>query len=291
MKEFSRFHPLVILCYFTAVISFSMVLTHPIFLTISVVCSLCFCLSVTESDKSYLKLIFPLAFFTALVNPLINHNGTTYLFQLPWGNFVTLEAVLFGIAAAAVLTQVVLLFSCFSSIFTSEKFMFVFGRILPSLSLILSMVLRFVPLFKSRYNAVSNARKSITPQGLTLRQKMKFTLSVFSATVGWSLENAIETGDSMKARGYGLKGRSMYSNFTFTLRDFAALVYILIATVYVLTGTIMGAVDFVYYPQLFLTPITPYSISIFSVYTLLFVFPFIIETVEAIKWKKLKSKI
>ena len=40
-----------------------------------------------------------------------------------------------------------------------------------------------------------------------------------SILVTWALENAIETADSMKSRGYGLKGRTAFSIYRFNRRD------------------------------------------------------------------------
>jgi energy-coupling factor transport system permease protein len=40
---------------------------------------------------------------TAWLNPLFNHAGVTLLFYLPGGNPVTLESMVYGLAAATML--------------------------------------------------------------------------------------------------------------------------------------------------------------------------------------------
>lgn len=50
-------------------------------------------------------------------------------------------------------------------------------------------------------------------------KKVRYALNMVSILVTWALENAIETADSMKSRGYGLKGRTAFSIYRFNRRD------------------------------------------------------------------------
>lgn len=95
---------------------------------------------------------------TILINLAFNHEGATILAYLPSGNPLTRESILSGIAAAAMLAAVVTWFSCYTEIMTSDKFIYLFGRIRPALSLVLSMTLRFVPKFKEQFRVVSDAQ-------------------------------------------------------------------------------------------------------------------------------------
>ena len=47
-------------------------------------------------------------------------------------------------------------------------------------------------------------------------KKIRYALNMVSILVTWALENAIETADSMKSRGYGLRGRTAFSIYRFT---------------------------------------------------------------------------
>ncbi|MEG1317234.1 MAG: energy-coupling factor transporter transmembrane protein EcfT, partial [Oscillospiraceae bacterium] len=73
----------------------------------------------------------------------------------------TLEAIVYGFASAALLASVMCWFSCYNAVMTSDKFVCLFGRIIPSLSLLLSMCLRFVPKFKAQIKEVSNAQRCV----------------------------------------------------------------------------------------------------------------------------------
>ena len=83
------------------------------------------------------------------------------LTYLPSGNPLTLESILYGVAAAVMLASVVLWFSSYNEVMTSDKFVYLFGRMIPALSLVLSMALRFIPKFKSQMEVVSEAQACI----------------------------------------------------------------------------------------------------------------------------------
>ena len=64
-------------------------------------------------------------------------------------------------ASAVMLMAVLNWFSCYHIVMTSDKFMYLFGRVIPATSLVFSMVLRFVPRLKARFHVVSNAQKCV----------------------------------------------------------------------------------------------------------------------------------
>ena len=137
---------------------------------------------------------------SALINPAFNHEGVTVIAYLPSGNPLTLESILYGIVAASMVATVICWFSCFNKIMTSDKFIYLLVRIIPSLSLILSMTFRFVPKFKNRYKKFQMHRKSMgrdTSEG-SVFARVKNSIRILSAVITWSLENAIDTSDSMK---------------------------------------------------------------------------------------------
>ena len=294
MNEFAKYHPLINFIYFTAVIVFSMIFVHPICLVTSLLCSVMY--SIILNGKKALKFIamlLPLMLISALINPAFNHEGVTVIAYLPSGNPLTLESILYGIVAASMVATVICWFSCFNKIMTSDKFIYLFGRIIPSLSLILSMTFRFVPKFKEQVQEVSNAQKSMgrdTSEG-SVFARVKNSIRILSAVITWSLENAIDTSDSMKSRGYGLTGRTAYSNYVFDKRDVTALIYLAVTITYFLIGTLLGKINYRYFPSMRGTDMSFYSTSIFISYIMICIMPIIIEIWEQLKLRKLKSKI
>ena len=98
----------------------------------------------------------------ALLNPMFNHYGVTPLLYIESsGNWVTLEAMVYGIVLGCVLFIMILWFSCYNQIMTSDKFIYLFGRIIPAMSLMLSMALRFVPHFMAQLKVIRNGQKCV----------------------------------------------------------------------------------------------------------------------------------
>jgi len=64
------------------------------------------------------------------------------------------------------------------------------------------------------------------------------------------LENAIETADSMKSRGYGLPGRTAFSIYRFDRRDKTILLWLLALGGYILAGWFTGNLAWQYAPVL-----------------------------------------
>lgn len=295
MNEFKTYHPIVNFTYFLFVIGFSMFFMHPVCLLISLISA--FSYSVLLNGKRAVKFnllyMLPLIIVTALLNPAFNHQGVTILTYFPSGNPLTLESVMNGMAAALMLGSVILWFSCYNFIMTSDKFIYLFGKIIPSLSLIISMVLRFVPRFKTQLFEVSAGQRCIgrDVSNGTLLERVKNGIRILSIMVTWSLENAIDMADSMKSRGYGLKNRTAYSNFRFTKRDMSVLAVICVLGIYVLAGAVLGYVDYQFIPYMRGAGYSPYTVSVFAAYFMLCMTPVIIEAKEEIAWKLLKSKI
>lgn len=292
MNEFKTYHPIVNFVYFIFVIGFSCVFMHPVSLVISLLSG--FTYSVMLKGKSAVKtnLIYmiPTLLFAALINPAFNHEGITIIKYLPSGNPLTLESVIYGLAAAIMIVSVICWFSCYTEVMTSDKFIYLFGRIIPSLSLILSMTLRFVPRFSAQLKTVANAQRCMgrDVSNGSIVERAKHGLSILSIMTTWALENAIDTADSMKSRGYGHPGRTAFSIFTFDKRDKKALLCIMILGMYILAGNLMGGMYFRYFPSMKANEFSIFGLSVFVAYFALCICPIVIEIWEVRKWKAIK---
>lgn len=234
--------------------------------------------------------IWTLALFLgiALINPLTYHNGITVLFVMN-GNPITLEAVCYGLAAAGMIIGVMYWFRCFSHIMTSDKLMYLLGSFSPRLALLLSMTLRYVPLFGIQAKKVQQSQRGL---GLyredNIADRLLGGLRVFSVMVTWTLENGIVTADSMTARGYGLTRRTHFSLFRLTRQDVLLLVSALILTGLTLWG--MAGREMVYYPALRFPALTYRALTGYTAYGLLAFLPAIFIGKEALRWHCFKSK-
>ncbi len=290
---FGGYHPTINFLYFTLVLLCSMFFMHPVCLAISLVCAFIYSIKLNGRNALRFNLLYmlPMLLVAALMNPAFNHEGVTILTYLSSGNPLTLESIIYGIAAATMIVTVICWFSCYNAVMTSDKFIYLFGRVIPSLSLILSMVLRFVPKFKAQIKVVSNSQKCIgrDVSNGSILQRAKNGIKILSIMVTWALENAIDTADSMKSCGYGLPGRTAFSVFRFDSRDKKALCVIGFMGIYVLTGAFTGGFYWRYFPSMKGVAATPYSVSAFAAYFSLCISPVIMEFWEDRKWKHLQS--
>ena len=292
---FAGYHPAVNMLYFTAVIGLSMFFTHPVCLAVSFMCAFTYSIYINGRKTVRFTLVYmlPLLIITALLNPVFNHEGGTILTYLPGGNPLTLESVLYGLAAALMLISVIAWFSCFNEVMTSDKIVYLFGRVVPALSLVFSMALRFVPRFRAQIRVISNAQKCIgrdVSSGGVFR-KIRHGVKILSILITWALENAIETADSMKARGYGLPGRTAFSIFRFDRRDGFALLYITVCTAIVIAGAVTELYRFRYFPTIRFYWSGPGMAVVFLAYFALSAFPLIVNIKEDMRWKSIKSAI
>ncbi len=280
--------------YFGLVIAFTMFLMHPVSLAISLVSALVYAvyLNGRRAVRASLLYLLPMMAVAALVNPAFNHKGATILTYLPSGNPLTLESILYGVAAAAMLAAVITWFSCYTAVMTSDKFVYLFGRIIPALSLVLSMALRFVPKFKAQFQTVSEAQRcvgrDISNGGVI--QRLRNGITILSIMVTWSLENAIETADSMKSRGYGLPGRTAFSIYRFDSRDRAALAWLLYCGFFLFCGGMAKGFYWRYYPTAKGVPLTPLTVSLQLAYLALCLTPVILNMRADWAWHVLQKE-
>ena len=290
---FSSYHPAVNFLYFGLVLFFTMCFLHPACLLLSLAAALRYavCLNGRRAVRRSLRYLLPAALLAALINPAFNHQGATILTYLPSGNPLTLESIAYGLAAAALLSAVVTWFSCYTAVMTSDKFVYLFGRVIPALSLVLSMALRFVPRFQVQARAVSQAQRCVgrdVSDG-SLLQRLRNGVTILSILLTWCLENALETADSMKSRGYGLPGRTAFSIYRLDDRDQVALWWLGALGGYILSMWGAGGFACRYFPTFRLAPRDGWSLSGLLAFGLLCLTPVIINRREDRQWTRLRS--
>lgn len=295
MKDvFFHCHPLTIMAYFGTVLLFSMILMHPACLLISWLGAAAYYIKLKgwRGARPAIIFIMPTMLITALVNPAFNHEGITILGYLPGGNPLTLESILLGGAAALALVAIMGWFACFSQAMSADKFVYLFGRITPSLALILSMALRLVPGLSTQARSVAAAQKGIgnDPAQGSLGERFRRSSAIMSILTTWSLENAIETADSMKSRGYGLKGRSAYSPYRMDSRDRLLLAFIAVLATYIAAGAWQGFLYCQYLPVFKTAASGAWHFSLLAAYLALCAIPLGINLWEDRKWQLTQSK-
>ena len=293
MKYFDRLHPAVAFVYFALMIAISMLTTNPVVIAVSYLSSIVFCGMLIGGKQLIVSLAYnlPLLILLSATNPIFVHKGETILFFLN-DNPVTKEAILYGVFASMMIMSVFYWFKCYSTVMTSDKFIYLFGRIIPKLSLVLSMSIAFIPKLKRKYKEIDEAQKALgIYSGKGMVDKIRSKFRVLSILLTNSLESSIDTADSMRARGYGLKGRSSYAIYKMTASDK------ILCALFVLVGTasivliVLGTVDFNFYPTLSPISLQALQIVAYAIITAFAFAPTILEVKENVLWRCLKSKI
>ena len=293
MRYFDRLHPITAFVYFMLLLLVAMLTMNPVIITICYLSSIIFCGMLIGIRKLLSSLAYniPLMLMIALTNPMFVHKGETILFFLN-DNPVTKEAIIYGVFASMMIMSVFYLCRCYTEIMTSDKFIYLFGRVIPKLSLVLSMILAFIPKLKRKYREIDEAQKAL---GIYATQsyvdKLRSKMRVLSILLTNSLETSVDTADSMRARGYGLKGRTSYAIYRFTASDFAYLLFSIVFGVGAVVLIMLGASEFYYYPTVTVIEGSPIIYILYLSLALLAGSSIFMEVKENILWRYLKSKI
>ena len=286
---FKDYHPLVNSLYFASVILITMFTSHPILQIIGFTGSVIY-LRIAKGNESATRTIvgcFVTFLLIVLLNPLVNHQGVTILFYLSNGNPITLESIIFGLSAGLTFVTAILWFASHNVVMTSDKLMYIYGKITPSLALVFSMSLRFVPLFKRRLGEIQFARSGIVSK--TKKRgfigKLKESLAIFSAFVSWILESSVETADSMRSRGFGLGKRTSFSLYKFTKRDATCLIYIFVLDILLFWMAKNRLLKMVYYPAIKIAKFQMITYIGLVLYFLLCLLPSLVCLWEELRWK------
>lgn len=290
---FASCHPAVNFIFFAGAILFGMFFVHPLFLVISLGASVGYYLLLKRRRG-----LWPLAgtavlfAVVALFNPIFNARGDTVLFRWLENRPFTLEALLYGCATAGMCVTVLLWFACYNKVMTNDKFTYLFGRFIPAVSLMLCMVLRFVPSLQKKAAAVADVRRCIgkAPECGSVGERLNSGMTILSALTTWALEGAAGTADTMRSRGYGCGERSAFSVYRYTGRDIALGILLLSCVADIFLCALAGGMDVVYLPQLQLLQSGTATICGAVGYGIFLMVPIGLELWEEITWRVLQSK-
>lgn len=316
--EFSRYHPVVNLIFYLLVLGTTMfqMSVGLVFISLFSAVVYYFMLKKTEGLK-YCTVVVGIIIVSAIINPLFSHKGGTLLFYLFTGNPVTLESIIYGLISAIIIGAMLLWFSTFNQVMGVERILGAIGKVLPNVSLLITMIMRFIPQYTRHQRKVSmvnkvnkrnygekinllNREKTEKENVIEARKKQKNKNGIdkiidsikegsrtFSITTTWALENSIYTADSMKARGFGTGRRTNYSNYKFQKRDYLLMGWLVILWLVVVLSLEREKVYTYYYPFIQVKN----NVVVYLIYGLLCLTPVLINVKEEIRWLILKSRI
>ena len=291
---FSYCHPAVNFMFYIGAIVLGMCFIHPVAVIASVFMSIIYYCMIMKRRWRYLLAMLGLWMAVVCINPLFNPLGDTVLFSYFGGRNYTFEALCYGGALGAIFVTVLTWFATYNQVMTSDKFLYCFGRFSPSVTLILTMVLRLVPQFKKKGNQISGARRCIgkSVECGTVYEKAEHGITIVSALTSWSLEGGIVMADSMQSRGYGCGKRSSFSIYTMRTTDKGLLISMFLLIVEIIVCSVHGEMQVVYLPKImFGNSDRIWTWMGFIGYILFLSIPIVINIVEDARWHILRSKI
>lgn len=294
-NQFERWHPLTQLVYFALVFGISVFVMHPVITGISFAASVA--LGIIIDSRVFMKMLFclyiPAIIIGIIINPLFSHEGISILWYFPDGNPLTAESIIYGVMAGIMVGSIFTLLFSFNKVMTSDKVMYLTGLIFPHISLIISMVLRFIPEFRCHLSEVISARKCIG-KGINeknIYKKLKNSCAIMQIMVTWAFEASMERSDSMRARGYGLSGRSSYVIFRITKKDIILMAAMVLIGIIVIYSLVTGFIYVQYYPYFRINQQGVYAYAIYILYAVMCILPSVDILCEEAVWKYLRSKI
>lgn len=288
MKSFKSCHPLAGAVYYLYFIIFTVVYRHPAAVGIALVSAFSFAVITTGKRAVIfnLRFVLPVFLVTAVLNPLINHEGATVLVYFKNGNPLTLESVIYGLYSGTMLAAVMNIFLSLNEIMTDDKISYLIGNAAPYLALVFSLTLRFIPQFTGYVKEALSAQHTLgNNKKNSITGKIKMSATVISSSVTRSIEHSAETAQSMKSRGFATGKRTYFSLYRFTSKDIAALIFFSVCIVSISVLTANGALSFTYFPVISSSNRDWKELSALLLSFVLFIFPCFTDIKEEIRWK------
>ena len=286
MRFFGTLHPAVSMCYFVCVIGLTLACPHVVTVLLSLLGSTLFNLA-PRGRKAFgrtMRFVLPMFLLVCIGNPLVNHRGVTMLCLL-FNQWITLEAIVYGVVTACSLAAIILWFGCYQEVMTSDKFLYLFGKVAPVTALLITSALRFIPQMQQNAAQIKQSRAMLQDNSPRLFQKLAHAVQNLSALLGMSMENAVQTADSMKARGFGARRRTTFHLFRFDARDARTLALILMLSGICVVARCYGHGYMEYYPRITALTMGPSSMTMFILFAALMLLPSILEAKEAVVWR------
>ena len=291
---FSDCHPIVNFIFYIGALVMGMCFMHPAFLLCSFILSMSYYWILKGNALKYMAGMTGLFVALSFINPLFNILGETVLFTYFSARPYTLEALCYGFAIAAMFVTIITWFATYNEVMTSDKFLYCFGRLAPSVSLILTMVLRLVPSFQKKIEQIAGARKCI---GMSIEnganhEKVEHGMTIVSALTSWALEGGVIMADSMRSRGFGCGKRTSFSIYRMKKSDKRLIVIMVLLIFMILLCVGKGGMQVVYVPKMHMEGFKNiWTILGVSCYFMFLSIPTVLQITEEITWHILKSRI
>jgi energy-coupling factor transport system permease protein len=287
-KRFNAFHPAINFSYYLGAIAILMLLMHPLFLLVSltILISIHFFNDRCKNFNRWLFFMVTTGLLIVIMNPLFNERGHFILFEV-MGHRITIEAIIYGSMSALSIISVMVIFVSYNEVMSPNKLLYLFSKFLPQFAILLMLTLRFIPLMRRRLEEISAVQmsKGQSVQHGPWKARIKNGMLYVQVLVTYSLEGAIQTADSMEARGYGLNKRTTYEYFRFKKSDTIVFIYLMGLFLIILYGRFLGFGFLKVYPVMESMNLQPMEFGLLVIEILFLSFPLFVELGEMVRWR------
>lgn len=289
---FEACHPAVNFIFFTAAIYGAVSFKHPVFLAIAYVCA--FAYSVKRCGKRaviFNLCLLPLILAFALYYSSYHHFGVTVWKKNFIGNNITLESFVYGLVIGLRFATLCMWLEAMFRVVSSDKVVYLFGKISPLLALFLTILLRLIPRIGNETRRINLAQKGIgrgSNQG-DLFQRLMNCLRIFSMLITWMISALALESDSMRSRGSLLRGRTAFSIYRFDNRDRAFVIALFSCITLTAMGVILGASKMWYNPRIIWRPLNAIGVLTAIGYLTLCMMPMGLELWTEYRFRKARA--
>lgn len=291
---FERCHPAVNLIYFAMVITGTIGFQHPVFLAISFLSACAYSIRRNRGKAVVFDLcMLPLAAAFAVYYSSYHHFGITVLQQNFVGNNMTLESLVYGLVLGICAAGVCIWMSCVYSVFSTDKMVYLFGRVSPRLSLFLAILLRMIPRIKKEAKKINMAQRGIgrgAGQGNGW-QRIKNIIRILSMLITWTIDSIMTASDAMHSRGSSLRGRTAFSIYRFDNRDRVYVIGMFLCITLTVMAVLLGFTNMTYDPRILWKPMVPAMILFCLGYGLLCLMPLGLELWTDYQFRKARGNL
>ena len=284
-------HPAVNFIFFAAVLYGSIAFSHPVFLAIAYAAA--FAYSIRRGGRRALVFdlcLVPLVLVFALCYAGSHHFGVTVLRQNFIGNSMTAESLVYGLVLGVRAACVCMWCSALFRVVSSDKVVYLFGRVSPRLALFLTILLRLIPRLNREAGRINLAQKGIgrgSNQG-NVWERLVHCLRIFSMLITWLIQALALEADSMKSRGSALRGRTAFSIYRFDNRDRAFVIALFSGIILTGMGAILGATEMFYDPVILWKPLNGLAAASAVGYAFLCLLPLGLELWTECRFERLR---
>ena len=290
---FEACHPAVNFIFFAAVLYGSATFRHPVFLAIAYLCAFAYSVKRRGKRAAIFNLcLLPLAAAFALYYSSYHHFGVTVLRKNFVDNNMTLESLVYGLVIGLRFATVCMWLESMFQVVSSDKVVYLFGKISPLLSLFLTILLRLIPRIGLEARRINLAQKGIgrgSNQGNAF-QRFGNSLRIFSMLITWMISALALESDSMRSRGSLLRGRTAFSIYRFDNRDRAFVIGLFACITLTVMGVILGASKMWYNPRIIWRPLNGIGVVTAVGYLVLCLMPMGLEVWTEYRFDKEREK-